>query len=410
MGTISTISFFFSRERIELGLVKLVDPGQEAELALTVALASCLGQVCYFVGFYHPRWGKAVANLLPRVAGFKWDRARLRLVAGGCFGIFLITYAAFQSKLGGSLLDITRLGEGKAVWRDDATMSWMLRGIQIGFIPIFLLLTYFAARAPHRKLTLRSLIVFTVAGLGVGLLVLRLGQRGIVASAFLCVVVIIHYLKRRIPVWFFVAAIFLATTLSNVLLPYRATYLKRGGEDDGPSVVELAQKPASVVADHEAERQRFSALALVFHHFPETHDFLLGRSWFAMIALPIPRWLWPEKADYFVWRDSRIVHNLAGAPIPTSYMGALYANFSWLGLVLGMVLWGIIQAAFYAWLKRAPTDPTVVLLYSILLVFFGLTMLQMSNVLQYVVPIWIIVRFVARRAPATAPALQPVGG
>jgi hypothetical protein len=165
------------------------------------------------------------------------------------------------------------------------------------------------------------------------------------------------------------------------------------------------------VANHEAERQRFSAMALVLHSFPEEHNFLMGRSWLAMVALPIPRWLWPEKADAFVWRDSRIVYNLAGARVPTSYLGTLYANFSWWGIVLGMLIWGVIQSSFYSWFKRNPTDPTVVLLYAVLLTFFGLTVLQMASVTQYVIPIFLIVRFVAKRARTGAvPAGQLAPG
>jgi hypothetical protein len=408
VGTISTISLFFSKGRITLGLVQGIDPGQETDLAFKVAAVSCVAQVFYFIGFYHPRWGRAVADLMPKVAGSRWDPKRLRIVIAICLVIFVVTYGYFQSRLGGSLFDITRLSEGKAVWRDDDTMSWMLRGIQLGFVPLFLVLAYLALRAPLRTLRLRNLILLGVTGLAVGVLVLRLGQRGIVASALLCTVVIVHYLWRRIPVAVFVVVLFLGTTLSNLLLPYRATYLKRRGDD--PSVVDLAQKPASVVADHEAERQKFSALALVIHTFPNEHDYLLGRSWMGIIAMPIPRWLWPEKAEYFVWRDSQIVYNLAGARIPTSYLGTLYANFSWLGVILGMTLWGVIQSGFYAWLRRHVTDPTVVMLYAILLSFFGLTMLQLSGVLQYVIPALLAVRFIAKRARPPAPTTQLATG
>jgi hypothetical protein len=400
MSTISVIALFYSKDGITLRLVQGLDPMQEADLAYRVVVLSCVAQLCYYVAYYHPRWGRAASELMPKLDGLSWDRRRLLLVTFVCLGVFGVTYAVFQARVGGSMFDITRLSEGKSVWRDDPTMSWMMRGIQVGFLPVFLLLTHLAADKPLGKPHLRAVAALAVGSGLVAILVLRLGQRGIVASAGLAAVIIVHYLWRRIPVTVFVAILFFGMTLSNLLLPYRERYLIAPTE--GPTAVEMAGDPAGVLADHEAERQRFSALALVVHSFPEEHDYLLGRSWLAMVALPIPRWLWPEKGNHFVWRDTRIVMNLSGAPVPSTYLGALWANFSWFGVILGMIGWGIIQRAFYVWFRRNPTDRTVVLLYATLLTFFGLTMLQMGNVVQYVIPIWLIVRFVARR-PRHAP-------
>jgi hypothetical protein len=312
-------------------LVQDIDPAQASELATKCVVAMCVGQIAYYSRVLPAALGFRAVDHPAQGRGPEVGRSKLTIVSIACLSIFVLAYGVFQVRVGGSIFDVTRLAEGKAVWRSDPTLSWMMRGVQIGFLPLFIILIHLVTRV-----RLRTLILIGAASFAIAIMVLRLGQRGIVAFSLLCSLIIVHYMRRRIPMAVFVAALFIGTTLSNILLPYRATYL-RTPEMEGPGLLEVAQQPAAVVADHEAERQRFSSLAVVFQHFPERHDYLLGRSWLALLVSPVPRWLWPEKGEYFRWRDSAIVWNLVGAPMPTSYVGALYANFSWLGICLGML-------------------------------------------------------------------------
>src|SRR5262249_41132336 len=114
------------------------------------------------------------------------------------------------------------------------------------------------------------------------------------------------------------------------------------------------------------------------------------------------------KNQYFQWRDTAIVWTLVGAPVPTNYLGALYVNFSWIGIIVGMVLWGAMQRGLYEWLLVDARDPSRVLLYTMFLLFFGLTLLALSAAIQWVLTTWVVVRFITVRARrAAAPYAWP---
>src|SRR5207244_13454929 len=115
---------------------------------------------------------------------------------------------------------------------------------------------------------------------------------------------------------------------------------------------------------------------------------------------PVPRWIWPEKVRFAPWSDTGIIHSLIGLSIPTSYETTLYANFSWVGVILGMAFLGVVHHGAYAWLRRYRQDPSVVLLYGMFILHFMPTALCMASLLQYFVTSWLAVRFVGRRIPA----------
>ena len=164
------------------------------------------------------------------------------------------------------------------------------------------------------------------------------------------------------------------------------------------SLFERALSPVESLAQHEGDRQRFGAMAVVLDYFPEREPFLLGQTWLALLVTPIPRWIWPAKVDFAPWRD--IVFNLVGAPIPSSYPATLYANFSWIGVVLGMVLLGTLHHGAYKWLRQHPRDPSVVVLYAVFALFFDLTPLGVSTFLQYIAPALLAIWFSGRRIRA----------
>src|SRR5207244_4064473 len=128
--------------------------------------------------------------------------------------------------------------------------------------------------------------------------------------------------------------------------------------------------------------------------------YLLGESWLALAVAPIPRWLWPEKSEFFYWTDTRIAFNVTGIHAPTPFVGILYANLSWFGILVGMFVYGLFHRALYEWLRRHPRDQNVVLMYALVLMYFAPTLLGISAALQYLVPVWLILRFVGVRPEA----------
>lgn len=400
LATTATLATFLTANDVEIGaLIRGLAPSEAQALAEKVLWASILGLSCFYVGYY-ARFGIPTKSWFPNVARLEWNPGRLRLLSGLALIIFIVAYGAFQSRLGVSLSDLTQLGAGKAVWRDDPRLSWILRGVQFCFLPVLFYITWGASRRGKAPLIASALLLVVASAL-----VARMGQRGMFMYVFLCVLVLVHYLRVRIPVAVFAGLLFSAIVLSNLLYEVR-TQVRTGDA----TLRTRASNPVAALVSHESERQRFSANALILREFPDHHPYLLGESWLGMLAAPIPRWVWPAKVEHFAWRDTRIVDKLGGGPIPASFLGTLYANFSWIGIILGMLVWGAVQRGMYEWLLEHPSDKSTVLLYTVLLIFFGPTLLQLSSTMQYVIPIWLGLRFIGTRRPPGAertPVLAP---
>ena len=401
-GTVASIAAFSTHGSLSLQFLEGLPPDETLALVIQVLVWSIIGIVAYYLGYYHPRWGGRLARLVPDPAGAVWSRWRLHFVCFGLLAAFVAAYGFFQARVGVALTDATQLAAGKAAWRDDASLSWMGRGIQFGFLASFLYLVATGARRGWKSSLAPVLLVVLNAWL-----VSRVGQRGLYLYPVLAALGIFHYTRRRIPVALFVGLLLVALPLSNIQLMWRT----QPGQDvqARESFAQAAADPAESLAFHESERQRFSVLALVFYAFPNQHDHLLGETYAGLVASFIPRWLWTDKADYFVWRDTSIVPNLVGARTPTSFLGVLYVNWSYPGIILGMILWGVFQRATYVALQRAPSDPGSTLLYMMSLVFLQPTMLGISSAIQYLLPAYVALRFIGwprRGRPGSSRAVR----
>jgi hypothetical protein len=395
MGTAASLAGFIAEGQISLAWVGALGPEQLEALVQKVLLACCLGTICYYVGFFHPSWGAELAKRFPVVSGRNWNVSRLKAVSLVFTLVFVVSYAYFQTRLGVSLLDPTQMRAGKSVWRDDPYLTWMLRGIYLGALPGFL---YFAHVL--RRPGLAAVILVTTALVLLSYLSLRVGQRGMAFAAFLPPIIVFHYMRKRVPVSVLLLGLLLAVTLSNAMLAWRYNAAEGArsyhiSQVHSPESESLTGRMVSTLQKNDAERKRFHVLAFLFNEFPANRDYLYGQSWLGLLVLPIPRWLLPEKWEYFIWRDSAIMLVIVGSPNPTPLLPLLYVNFSWLGIILGLLLWGVFHRALYEWMLAASKDPTVIIYYTMIVVYFAPTLSGLSAALQYVIPVWLALRFIA---------------
>lgn len=395
---------YIVNRQVTIALLPHLSGRARIELVQTVLIAYSVGSVAYFVGYYQ-KAGRRLSAMFPNVAGFEWDRSRLIAVTAVCFGLFIPAYAYFQIRVGGSITDITRLAAGKAVWREDATMSWLMRAVGLGFIPPLLFVTLNFPKLRWMRAAATGFALFAVA-----FLTTRLGQRGIAIFFIVNALIVVHYLWRRIPMTLLAALAFVMLVGANLLGAYRSSDESSfTASSPGPTANLSATQ---TLVEHEDDRERIAAIAVAFHFFPERKDYLMGESWAYLAVAFIPRWLWPEKANKFMWRDTRIVPELVGAPVPLSYLGLLYANFSWVGIILGMGFWGLVQRGMYEWLLKDPRDRNVVILYSFIVVYFTPTALQISATIGYVLPLYVAIRYMRKKVgqkKKALPAARPAG-
>jgi len=398
VGAFATVSIaaFLADYGPSVIVLRRDDPEAQIQLVRLTLWVMGLGVIAYQMGYFAGS-RPGLARRLPRVAGLVWDRGRLMIVIIAVFIAAAIAYAAFQLRLGVPLTELTRLREARETIAENASQTWIIRGMQLGFLPGLLLLAH-AVRKGER---LRNLVIALALTGVVVLLVFRLSSRGLVAQVLICCAVVFHYLRRRIPVAAFVALYLVGISVANVAWEWR----NPGGDPDSRITSEsILANPIHTLARHESERRRIDAVASIVYYFPEREDYLYGESWLAFLVVPIPRWLWPEKREWTRWADNAIPFEIIGLQAPAPLPAVLYANFSWIGILVGMFLFGIFHRGLYDWLLQAPDDPNVVLLYSTTLLYFGPSLMGISTTLQYVLPLWLVVRFIGRR-PEEAPSV-----
>lgn len=390
MALIPGLTAYVVAGQVQLNLLPQVSGHTRVELVQTVMIAYSVGTIAYLAGYYMGI-GPRIWRIFPDVAGGTWKRSRFLHVSLVAAAIFLPAYAYFQSKVGVSLTDFTQLAAGKAVWRGNANGALLLRATALGFVPCILLV---ALNFPGFRW---SRAIGTLALLAVvSLLTVRIGQRGAAVYCLLNALIVVHYLWRRIPLSLLSAIGFVVMVAMNLLGEYRTTRNDQyTASQTGPTA---NFDVTSTLAEHEDDRERISAMAVVFYFFPERKDYLLGESWGPILTTFIPRALWPEKAWTFMWRETTIVRQLVGAPMPVNYLGLLYANFSWLGVLFGMYGWGAFQRGLYEWLLKNPKDRSVVVLYSFAVLYVGPTLLQISGAVGFVLPVYVAIRYM-RIAP-----------
>jgi hypothetical protein len=390
---ISSLCYFLFRGGLDMSpLLGGLSAEESVALCRKVLVAMALTSASFMAGYYNDFLGIRFSRLFPKVQGLEWHTGRLKVASVAIFILACGVYAIFQIRVGVSLSDITQLGAGKAVWRDDPTMTWMLRGVQLAFIPVFL----YGVRSLAEGNRFR-LLVIAVAMVAAALMNLRLGQRGIPLYALLAAMVIFHYMGKRISAGVLVLALVLSIFASNLMLRWRTEYVVRSVRSAATETSSVGEDILLALGDHEAERQRFAVNGLLFYEWPEKQDYLLGETWLPVFVALIPRWIWPEKGDSFQWADTRIVLTLRGAPIPSPFPAILYINFSWIGLVLGMFIWGGVMRGLYLWLQQQPRDRNLVVLYAMFLLYLGPTGFGISSTLQYVVPVWAVIKFLSWR-------------
>lgn len=386
VALVPTFTMFIVQHGLSLTLLPHVTGRTRIELVQTVLVAYTLGTFGYFAGYYFGP-GRRLQVIFPSIAGMEWKRSRLLIVTAVCMAFFIPAYAYFQSRVGAGITDITQLGAGKAVWREDTSMSWLFRAVGIGAIPPLL---YIALH--YQKPNLRGMILTALFFFIIGFLTTRLGQRAYIIYLAFNALIVVHYLWRRVPIPLIAGGALIALILSNILGSYR----KPDAQVRGPANI-MNVNAADALVEHEDDRLRFSAMAVLFHYFPDRRDYVLGESWAMLAVWFVPRWFWPEKAKTFVWRDTNIVPELTGVSVPTTFLGLLYVNFSWVGIVLGMGFWGMFQRGLYEWLVRNQKDKNVVLIYSLTVMYFQPTTIQMAAAVGYLLPAYVAIRFMSTR-------------
>ena len=240
-------------------------------------------------------------------------------------------------------------------------------------------LTYFMSGRSQLKRLLAAIAVVQVA------LGLVAGFKGQTLEPVIFILLAYIATRRRVP-WAAIGAVTAASLV--ILLPVNLLYRDAvsfqaerpaAGLQQALSIVvgpddsRLATGSTFNIFNYISERFRqIDSIALVMVHTPLSYPYQHGERYLQVPALiTVPRFLWPEKPVLTEGHDFAQRYWQVGPRTQTSigltHIGDLYRNFQVLGVMVGMLLWGIAIGAWNRLAQRSQS-PRILMVFSYSLV------------------------------------------
>lgn len=359
-----------------------------------VLLIKVIGLSALFCGYY--RWHRARVPVWMQVS----LPQRLNLYRlGWALACLAVAAVAAYAYLIGSVGGLWAYLSGWSGRRALLSGKFYLVALLITFGSV-LLLTLARAWAQRAGLP-RQLGLLAIALAYSGILA-SLGVRSYVVVFWAIALGLYHYLRRRVRVVHLVAVGVTVFLFATVMYDVRsAAFRGEIREGEVPTVTVGSEAVGRFVTEDLLNRGLDNMLVVVDvspHYLP----LQWGKSWLNLLALPVPRGIWPDKPVMTVGGLLRDEFYPGAGAVPVGYDGTLYVNFQLPGVMLGMVLLGILFRCFYEWFMANRKNLYAVFLYVVILtqVPDGLSPDALGQVAIYVLPLLPVIYFVShgRRA------------
>jgi oligosaccharide repeat unit polymerase len=359
-----------------------------------VLLAHIVASATYLLAFYGRRqaeWARRVNRYFDLRQFDDWQSSRL-------MSLFLFTLPIAAA----SYFFILYTSGIESLW--ELIMSWRskqqllegkfysLTAIMLFALIVLMILSYgwHAKRSRlYQWLALVGLLIYSVA-------IALFGLRGYVVRVWVMAAGMFHYLVQRLSllqIGVLIGSIFLFALLSYQVR--RAAFQGEIKEGHLPSVAINFEVVTQLIDEDLATRGLDNQL-IALYVFPNHIPFQWGKSWLALLALPVPRALWEEKP---VMTPGGLVRDKfygGGGSLPLGYLGDLYANFHLPGVLLGYWLLGLYHRFLYEWLLRKPKNLSVTFLYIVFLTnLLDFSPLSLVHGVIYCLPALLLVKLVS---------------
>lgn len=317
--------------RVHAGLPNLTPWELDRLYALELVLTA-LGLVFYYLGFHVPR-----SPPVPRLRFGAVPALRTKAVlTAGAAAVVLLAFLARRGGLIAHMLSWARgrttglAGEGYWLWFSSL-------GTAAAFI--WFALDRRAARQP----------LFWATALGVSACsFLASGSRGSVLYPILMAFMLWMFRERKLPVARGAILLGVGMTALGALGAVRHSTFKgtvdwRAAFAPGPDAIGN-EGAASELTDRSLTVRGTTA---ILARVPRDVNYIYGSSYVALLTLPVPRKVWPEKPAQVGGRVGRTFFNVI-AGMPPGTIGEAYWNFGYLGIPLVFFFFGM----FHRWLAR----------------------------------------------------------
>jgi hypothetical protein len=367
------------------------------ELVLTA-----LGLAFYYVGFHVPR--------VPPVPRLRFGRvAHLRTKAVLTAGFAGLMLMAFLARRGGLTAHMLSWARGRTVGL--AGEGYWLYLASLGSSAVFL---WFALdrRALRQPLFWASTLAVSAFSF------LASGSRGSVLYPVLLAFLVWVFRERKVPVARG------AVLLAAGMVALSALGAIRHSTWKGTVDWSAAFKPGPDAVGREGAASELSLRSLelrgttaILGRVPHEVNYIYGSSYVALLTLPIPRKLWPEKPAQVGGRVGQTFFHV-NAGMPPGIIGEAYWNFGVLGIPLVFFFFGMFHQWLANFMLRYRGQPVAMAIYVTVLFLAQPSSGAIMSVLLKASPLVglailfgaLKLRTTARPVPAGVPRLAPAAG
>lgn len=364
-----------------------------APLAVVVA-----GMCCFVLGFISDI-GSILGQELPQFQS-TWDIGRARRVILLYLIVGIAIYTIFLIRVG-IPVTIETLST-KRSFEGTAYVRWGVLFLIFASILTFTnrLLDGRSIRSP------RALPMWTIIGFAATYPIYT-SNRGLLLTFLLAMAVIYHYFYRRIPLVALGGIAFVFMTIAGILLGLRKI---------SRNPVELADYLSISTIFESVLGANYGGITLlshIVHRVPKDLPLMYGTSMLDWIFFPLPSMLGFEHPGSI---GSMLAAEVYGRPngTPPTLIGELYLNYWFVGVLIGMMIFGIVARVGYSYLRNGRSNPVTVILYTVFVtqfIFFamlGHLTTAMIHILMWMLPFVLAVLYISRTSLGEVMAMKRV--
>lgn len=326
----------------------------------TALIFGAIGLVSFLFG-YNLKLGNVLGNKVS-VLGNNWNKKRLVLVSFSYTIIGLIAYFFAIHQSGGVGLFFETL-RGRRLLSGNWAIASFVQLVQIS--SLLLLAYYFKTRKLLFPALVCVLLSFVTS--------LFLGGRSIIIVYLFQPVVIYYYIRKfrtQKRLSFLVALIIISVfaVLIIVILGSMRVHIAKGG-----FLGDISSMPdiflMGIVQRLIGEFTQFDWFAIILYLVPMAVPYHNGSTFLQFFYMFIPRAFWAEKPLPIAYTVNQMFTqspNPSGTPF--TILGELYLNFGILGIILGMILFGLFFKSIYCYFKNNNRNLASIIIYSYLFV------------------------------------------
>lgn len=201
------------------------------------------------------------------------------------------------------------------------------------------------------------------------------GKRAELLIAFICILLSYIFIRKKIPVLFFIIFLGILVFGSAFFGHYRGELGKQSSRRETISITDASTaslKKLTVRNATEIFLRRMNDgkyAAGCFKAVPDTIPFLHGKTYKMILWIPVPRMIYPNRPQFIADYNS-IIRSRKGTSAPVTAVGEAYINFGWLGVCLIFPILGLIYKFMDSLFKErlSFTEAAILIFYCTLMV------------------------------------------